>query len=137
MATQIARVQYFYCNVRDRPGEAHRLLSRLAASGVDLLAFNAIPMGLDQTQLMLFPGDAISLARVAEDEGLLLDGPQNALLIRGDDELGALAHIHQRLAETGVNVSAASGITDGKGGFGYIVYVAAEDFTSATAALGV
>jgi hypothetical protein len=29
------------------------------------------------------------------------------------------------------------GITDGKGGFGYVVYVAAEDFASATAALGV
>ena len=137
MATQISRVQYFYCNVRDRPGEAHRLLSRLAASGVDLLAFNAIPMGLDQTQLMLFPDDANPLARVAENEGLLLDGPQYALLIRGDDELGALAQIHHRLADAGVNVSAASGITDGKGGFGYIVYVAAEDFTSATAALGV
>jgi hypothetical protein len=137
MATQISRVQYFYCNVRDRPGEAHSLLSRLAASGVDLLAFNAIPMGLDQIQLMLFPDDANPLARVAENEGLLLDGPQYALLIRGDDELGALAQIHQKLADAGVNVSAASGITDGKGGFGYIVYVAAEDFSSATAALGV
>ena len=137
MATQISRVEYFYCNVHDRPGEAHHLLSRLAASGVDLLAFNAIPMGLNQTQLMLFPDDANPLARVAEDEGLLLDGPQYALLIRGDDELGALAQIHRKLADAGVNVSAASGITDGKGGFGYIVYVAAEDFNSATAVLGV
>ena len=137
MATQISRVQYFYCNVRDRPGVAHRLLSSLATSGVNLLAFNAIPMGLDQTQLMLFPEDAHPLARVAENEGLLLDGPQYALLIRGDDELGALAQIHHQLADAGVNVSAASGITDGKGGFGYVVYVAAEDFASAAAALGV
>ena len=137
MATQISSVQYFYCNVHDRPGVAHRLLSSLAASGVNLLAFNAIPMGLEQTQLVLFPEDAHPLARIAEREGLLLDGPQYALLIRGDDELGALAQIHQQLADAGVNVSAASGIVDGKGGFGYIVYVAAEDFPSATSALGV
>lgn len=137
MATHISRIEYFYCTVRDRPGEAHRLLSRLASSGVNLLAFNAIPMGLDQVQLMLFPEDANPLARVAEDEGLILDGPQYALLIRGDDELGAISQIHQQLADAEVNVSAASGITDSKGGFGYIVYLAAEDFGAATAALGI
>jgi hypothetical protein len=137
MATRISRAQYFYCTVRDRPGEAYTLLSRLAASGVNLLAFNAIPMGHEQTQLMLFPEDANPLARLAEDEGLVLDGPQYALLIRGDDELGALAEIHHELADAKVNVSASSGITDGKGGFGYVVYVAPEDFSEATAALGV
>lgn len=137
MATHISRVQYFYCTVRNRPGEAYTLLSRLAASGVNLLAFNAIPMGPERTQLMLFPEDANPLARLAEDEGLLLDGPQYALLIRGDDELGALADIHQHLADAKVNVSASSGVTDGKGRFGYVVYVAPEDFGEATAALGV
>ena len=137
MALSISRVEYFYCNVRDRPGEAHRLLSMLAASSVNLLAFNAIPMGLDQTQLVLFPDDAGTLARLAEAEGLLLDGPQFALLIRGDDELGALAEIHRKLFDEGVNISAACGITDGTGRFGYLVYVAAEDFTGAATALGI
>jgi hypothetical protein len=94
-------------------------------------------MGNDKTQLMLFPEDAISLACLAEDEGLQLDGPQYALLIRGDDELGALAGVHRDLADAHVNVSASSGITDGEGGYGYIVYVASEDFGRATAALGV
>jgi hypothetical protein len=136
MPTHVARAQYFYCTVRDRPGEAYDLLSRLARSGVNLLAFNAIPMGDQQTQLMLFPEDATTLARVAEDEGLQLDGPQHALLIRGDDELGALAEVHRELADAHVNVSAASGITDGKGGYGYVVYVASEDFSRATEALG-
>ena len=137
MATHSSRVEYFYCYVHDRPGEAHRLLSRLGGSGVNLLAFNAIPMGLGQTQLMLFPERAGDLARAAENEGLALDGPQYALLIRGDDELGALANIHHKLADAGVNVSASCGITDQKGGFGYIVYVSSEDFGSATAALGI
>jgi hypothetical protein len=86
---------------------------------------------------MLSPEDANSLARLAEDEGLQLDGPQNSLLIRGDDELGALAGVHRDLANAHVNVSASSGITDGGGGYGQVVYVASEDFGRATAALGV
>jgi predicted amino acid-binding ACT domain protein len=137
MPTHVSRVQYFYCTVRDRPGEAYGLLTRLAASGVNLLAFNAVPLGNEQTQLMLFPEDATPLARIAEGEGLQLDGPQHALLIRGDDELGALAEIHHDLADANVNVSAASGITAGGGHYGYIVYVASEDFSHAAAALGV
>ena len=137
MTTQVSRVQYFYCSVRDRPGEAYGLLSRLAASGVNLLAFNAIPMGNEQTQLVLFPEDPQSLARVAEEEGLQLDGPQYAILMRGDDELGALAEIHRKLADAKVNVSASSGITDEDGRYGYVVYLAADDFSRATAALGV
>ena len=137
MATHVSRVQYFYCVVRDRPGEAYTLLSQLAASGVNLLAFNAIPMGNQQTQLMLFPEDANPLARHAENEGLQLDGPQYALLIRGDDELGALAEVHRDLADANINVSAASGITDGGGRYGYVVYVASEDYARAAAALGV
>ena len=137
MATHISRVEYFYCTVRDRPGEAYSLLSHLAVSGVNLLAFNAVPMGLEQVQLMLFPENALPLARLAEAEGLLLDGPQNAFLIRGDDELGALAEINRELADANVNVSASIGITDGKGSFGYIVYVASSDFRDAAAALNV
>jgi hypothetical protein len=137
MPTHVSSAQYFYCTVHDRPGEAYNLLSRLARSGVNLLAFNAIPMGNQQTQLVLFPEDAASLATVAEDEGLQLDGPQYALMIRGDDELGAFAEIHRDLADARVNVSASCGITNGGGGYGYVVYVAAEDFNRATAALGV
>ena len=137
MPTHVSRAEYFYCVVRDRPGEAYNLLTRLAASGVNLLAFNAVPMGDEKTQLMIFPDNASSLARVAEKEGLQLDGPQHALLIRGDDELGALAEIHRDLADAQVNVSASSGITDGEGGYGYVVYVATDDFSRATAALGV
>jgi hypothetical protein len=136
MAAGVSRVSYFYCSIRDRPGEAYSLLSRLADSGVDLLAFSAIPTGIGQTQLMLFPEDEIALAQLAEDEGLSLDGPHHAILIRGDDRLGELAEIHNKLAERNINVSASSGLTDGRGGYGYIVYTAAQDIDAAAAALG-
>ena len=58
MRAVVRAVDYFYVTVKDKPGEAYRLLSQLVAEGVNLLAFHAIPTGPDQTQLVLFPEDS-------------------------------------------------------------------------------
>ena len=84
---------------------------------------------------MLYPDDSTRLARAAKDAGLVLTGPQHAFLIQGDDRLGALTEIHQKLAAADINVAASSGVTDGSGGYGYIVHVKAGDFDKAARAL--
>jgi hypothetical protein len=137
MALKIRRVDYFYCTVHDRPGEAYRLLSQLATGEVNLLAFNAIPVGPAHTQLTLFPESNEQLARAASKAGLDLTGPHPALLIQGDDELGALLDIHGRLYDAKVNVYASTGVTDGKGSYGYVIYVKPEEYEEAAQALGV
>lgn len=137
MAVRIRRVDYFYLNVKDQPGEAHKLLALLSERGINLLAFTAVPMGEQRTQLTIFPEDPERLATEARNTGLVLDGPHPALLVQGDDELGALADVHLRLYEVNVNVYAASGVADGKRGFGYLVYVKPDDFERAARALGV
>ena len=134
---RIRRVEYFYLNVKDQPGEAHRLLALLAERGINLLAFTAVPMGERRTQFTIFPEDPERLVTEARNTGLGLDGPHPALLVQGDDELGALADVHLRLYEANVNVYAASGVSDGKRGFGYLVYVKPDDFERAALALGV
>lgn len=135
MALRISRVDYFYTAVEDRPGEAHKLLSALAELGVNLLAFTAVPVGPARTQLTLFPQDSLQLRDAAGKAGLALDGPHPALLVQGDDELGALAEIHAKLYEADVNVYAASGVADGRGGFGYLIYVRPDEYERAVAAL--
>jgi hypothetical protein len=135
MAAEIRRAEYFYLMVRDRPGEAYTLLSRLASAGVDLLAFSAIPMGGETTQLVLYPAEATKLLAAAEQAGLVLTGPQRAFLITGDDQLGAIAEIHGTLAREKINVFASSGVTDGRGGFGYLLHVRPEDFERAAQTL--
>jgi hypothetical protein len=135
MAHEIRRVEYFYTTVEDRPGAGYRILTLLAGAGVDLLALTAIPVGPNRTQLTLFPERPAELQRLA-GSGLNLDGPHPALLIRGADVLGALSDIHEHLAEAGVNVYAASGVTGGGGSFGYIVYVRPGDVDAALNALG-
>ena len=137
MPATIRRVEYFYSLVRDRPGEAYRLLSELASGGVKLLAFNAIPMGLETTQLVIYPEDTQRLVEAAEVKGLVLTGPHRAFLIQGDDRLGELAEIHLGLFEAGINVYASSGVTDGTGRFGYLLYIRAAEFEQAAHVLGV
>jgi len=137
MACTIARVDYFYTTVMDQPGEAYKLLAQLADLGVNLLAFTAVPIGPTSTQLTIFPEDPAHLKNEAVKVGLALDGPHPALLVQGDDDVGALAEIHLKIFEANVNVYSASGVTDGRGSFGYVIYVKPEDYERAAAALEV
>ena len=134
MSHTIRRVDYFYVTVRDEPGQAYDLLSQLRRLGVNLLAFTAVPLGPDATQLTLFPEDPPKLREAANAARLEYNGPHRALLIQGDDELGALERIHARLAEAGVNVYASSGVADGRGHFGYVIYVRPEEYDRAVRA---
>jgi hypothetical protein len=103
---------------------------------VNLLAFHALPIGPDRAQLTLFPERLDALAAVAERLGLVLDGPHPAILVQGDDQLGALADVHARLGHSQINVYASSGVTDGHGSFGYVLYVQPRDIQAAVRALG-
>ena len=137
MGFKIRRVDYFYATVKDQPGEAYKLLSLLASLGINLLAFTAVPFGPMNTQLTIFPEDTGRLRSEAQKSSLKLEGPQPALLVQGDDELGALAEVHMKLYEANVNVFASSGVADGKGSYGYLIYVRPDDYERATAALKV
>jgi hypothetical protein len=137
MASQIRRVDYFYATVEDQPGEAYKVLSHLAEQGVDLLAMTSFPVGPNRTQMTLFPAESDRLAETAAKAGMILDGPHPALLVMGDDELGALAGIHARLNDAGVNVYASTGVASGGAGFGYVLYVRPDKYELATTALGI
>jgi hypothetical protein len=135
MSVEIRRVTYFYTTIRDRPGEIYHLLSELVASDVNLLAFNAVPTGPDSTRLALFPENVEQLAIMAERTGIVLEGPHPAILILGDDRLGALAELHEKVAGATINVFAGTAVTDGKGCYGYVLYVRPEDIDAALNAL--
>jgi hypothetical protein len=137
MSFQIQRVDYFYTMVQDRPGAAYELLNQLAELGISLLAFAAVPTGPTHTQLTLFPEDGGKMKAAATQAGFALDGPHPALLVRGDDELGALAGIHAKLSQANIKLFASTGVTDGKGSFGYVLYLRPEACEEAAKILGV
>jgi hypothetical protein len=135
VSLQINRVDYYQTTVKDRPGEAYAVLTEIAAQDINLLAFSAVPMGPDRGQLTLFPEHAENFAVVANRSGLVLEGPFPALLVQGDDKLGAFAEVHARLYNAKVNVYASSGVTDGRGAFGYVLYVQPNDIERAVSAM--
>jgi hypothetical protein len=137
MQASVRSVEYYYAVVPDRPGVAAELLTLLAKGGVDLLAFSILPTGPTHTQLMIFPEEPNQLVQTCKRASIELVGPQNALMVTGDDELGAMVEIHEILADATINVYAASGVSDGRDGFGYIIYVRPEDFKHAATVLGI
>ncbi|MDJ0520788.1 MAG: hypothetical protein QNJ90_01800 [Planctomycetota bacterium] len=137
MAFTVRRSNYYYMSIKDEPGEGHRVLNSFAGLGVNLLAFTAIPLGPTRTQFALFPDDEGKLRHAAEQAGAPLDGPHPALLVQGDDELGVLANIHALLHQADVDVYASTAVTDGRGSFGYILYVQPGQYDRAAAALDI
>ena len=136
MEAKVRVVEYFYTMLKDRPGEACKLLAQFASQDVNLLAFSAVPIGHEQTQLVIYPESTDRLVRAAEKNGFTLTGPQHAILIQGDDQLGALVGFLQRLHDARINVSSSSGVTDGRGGYGYVIHIRAEDIGRAAQVLG-
>ncbi len=137
MVDVIQRVEYFYAVVLDEPGEAGRLLEFCSTHGVNLINFTAFPLDENEVQICFFPEDAQKLKMASEESGIPLVGPKKAFLIRGDDRLGVLIEYHRKLTDAGINVYAANGTTDGRGGFGYILWVAPHDYELAAQTLGV
>lgn len=136
MDVKVRKVDYFYTSAEDRPGEAYKMLSLLSDMGINLLAFAAVPTGPTSCQLTLFPEDADKLSSMMKKSGFSLDGPHPALLVQGDDAMGALAGIHEKLYQANINIYASHGVTDGKGRYGYIIYVRPEEYEKAAGALG-
>ena len=131
----VRTVEYFYTRVEEEPTRAYDLLAKLASEEINLLAFSAIPFGPNHVELTIFPDRSQDFQRVAEKLGWKLIGPQHACLIQGDDHLGALAEIHRRLLDVGVIIYASTGVTDGEGHYGYVIYVKEEDHLAAARAL--
>lgn len=135
MAFTVRPVEYFYLNVRDELGAAYTVLAMLAERGINLLAFTAVPSGPALAQFTLFPEDPRKLVAETRLAQLALDGPHHALLVQGDDELGGFSRVHERLFRAGVDIYASSGVTDGRGAFGYVIYVREDQFAAAARSL--
>jgi hypothetical protein len=135
MPDEIRRVDYFYIQVPDRPGEGARALGALRDAGVNLLAYSGFPEGRG-AQLDFVPEDAAAFRRVARAAKWKLTGPKKAFLITGDDRPGAVAEIMQKLADAKINVTACDAVAQSGGRYGAILWVASRDVGRAAKALG-
>jgi hypothetical protein len=132
----IQRGHYFYTIVEDKPGVLYSLLEHFENAGVEFVAFSAFPVGTGRSQLDFFPTNPTSFQAAADETGLEVIGPRHAFLVQGDNASGALVHYHRRLFDGGINIHAASGVTDGNGSFGYVLWVKPEDYETAAKTMG-
>ncbi|HIG55548.1 MAG TPA: hypothetical protein EYG11_24140 [Candidatus Latescibacteria bacterium] len=67
--------------------------------------------------------------------GFELDGPYEAMLVPGDDVLGSVSTLHDKLFQIDVNVYACSGVAGGNGRYGYVLYIDPREYERAVAVL--
>ena len=137
MSLDIKKVEYFNFTVGDHAGEGSKLLALIAAAGINLLAFKAVPLESMRTRFTLFPDNSLEMAAAAKKSGLKMDGPFPALFIKGDDQSGALADIYENLSQANITVNESSGIADINGAYGVVLYLKDEDCVKAMAVLNI
>jgi hypothetical protein len=134
MPDTIRVVDYFYLMVPDKPGEGARVLNVLRDAGVNLLAFSGFPEGR-RTQLDFFPADSAAFKQAAKQAKWKIVGPKRGFLLQGDDRVGAVAELLQRLGTAKINVTAIDAVSvDGR--YGAIFWVTPKDVKKAAALLG-
>jgi hypothetical protein len=136
MADTITRVEYFYVDAANTPGEGARALGVLRDAGVNLLAFSGFPAGR-RAQLDFVPADPRAFRAAARKARWKVTGPKRAFLVRGDDRAGAVAEIMEKLAAARINVTAIDAVCAGDGRYGAILWVKPADVNRAAKALGV
>ena len=132
MISSVKDVEYFSIVVADKPGEARKLLEFLSEKSVNLLALTSFPLGGGESRIDFFPEDPPRLREAAEDAEVPLVGPKRAILIQGEDKLGALYDVHLKLSNARINVRACNGVVDGTGRFGYVMWVDPADHEEAS-----
>jgi hypothetical protein len=135
MADRVRKVGYFKLSVPRRAGQGARILGALRDAGVSLLAFSGFPRG-GGAQIDLVTDRASALRGVARRQGWRLVGPKRGFLVQGTDQVGAVHRHLQKLADAGVNVTAADAVAAGGGRFGMVLWVKPRDFARAARALG-
>lgn len=135
MADTVRIVDYFYISAPNKAGEGARALTTLKDAGVNLLAFSGFPQGR-RAQMDFVPADPAAFKQAAKKAKWKVVGPKRGFLVQGDDRVGAVADLLERLGSAKINVTAidAVSITDGR--YGAIFWVAPNDVKKAAALLG-
>ena len=135
MSDQLRKIDYFHVMIPNKAGQASKIASALATAGVNLLAFSGFPNG-KMTQLDLMPEDSAKLKRAAKKMGLKLSVKKSGFLYQGEDRVGAMTRVFDKLAAAKINLIAVDAVTSGKGRFGAIFWVKPQAVAKTAKLLG-
>jgi len=135
MSDTLRKVEYFYASIPNTPGQGAKIMAALATAGVNLLAFSGFPSGR-RAQLDLVPEDSAKLKSAAKAMGIKLSVKKSGFLLTGDDRVGAMTGILDKLAAAKINVTAFDAVASGGGRFGAIFWVKPDKVARAAKLLG-
>jgi len=136
MADIVRRVEYYYTIVPHRTGGGAKVFKALKAEGVNLVALNGFPISVRRAQLDFVPSSQKAFLAAAKKARIKLVGPRVALLIQGEDRVGAVADILSKLGRARINVTAMQAIASGGGRYGAILWVKPRNIGKAAQVLG-
>jgi hypothetical protein len=130
----VRKTAYFSMKVANRTGQGARVLSGLAAHGVNLVAFTGFPRA-GQAQVDFIPHNPAKFLEAARKLGFRVNKKKVVFLAQGKDRAGAVASICARLAGAGINMVAMDAVSSGAGRFGAIFWVKPRDVAKASRVL--
>lgn len=131
----IRKVSYYSMKVPNRPGVGVQMLKSIAMGRHNLLAFTGFPQGA-KAQVDFVPADPVEFARGAKKHGVNLGKKKTAFLVQGEDRVGALVRVLDKLAKAKINMVAMDAVTAGSRRFGAIFWVKPKDVARASRLLG-
>jgi hypothetical protein len=131
----IRKVAYFSMQVPNRPGVGLEMLKSIAKGRQNLLAFTGFP-NAGRAQVDFVPANPSAFAAGARKKGVKLGKKKTAFLVQGEDRVGALVRILDKLGKAKINMVAMDAVTAGKRRFGAIFWVKPKDVARASRLLG-
>lgn len=131
----IRKADYFSMEVPNRIGEGARLLGALRDAGVNLLGFTGFPTGR-RAQVDFIPEDTASFKAAARKLGMKVGPRKTVFLAQGDDRVGAIAKLCDKIEGAGVNMTAMDAVSAGRGRYAAMFWVDPGDVNKVARALG-
>ena len=131
----IRKVVYYSMQVPNRPGVGVEMLKAIAKGRQNLLAFTGFPNG-SKAQVDFVPAKPVEFARGARKAGVKLGKKKTAFLVQGEDRVGALVRVLEKLSKARINMVAMDAVTAGGRRFGAIFWVRPKDVGRTSRLLG-
>lgn len=130
----VRKVSYYSMKVPQRPGAGAQALAALKAAKVNLLAFTGFPAS-GGAQVDFIPKDNAKFAAAARKAKMKLSARKTVFLAQGEDRVGALTQVLNKLAKAKINVVSLQAVTAGKGRYGAMFWVKRKDLGKASRVL--
>lgn len=130
----VRKASYYSMKVPQRPGSGAQLLAALKAAKVNLLAFTGFPAS-GGAQVDFIPKDNAKFAAAARKAKMKLSARKTVFLAQGEDRVGALTQVLNKLAKAKINVVSLQAVTAGKGRYGAMLWVKRKDVGKASRVL--